>query len=328
MHNNIYITAEEARQLACRYFDGTISDDGEQRLTAYITHTPGATAQLHAWEQEWLSAYTPSPATEAAYQQLASRISATATRRRHLHTWRIAAIVACAASLIAFVFGIGTYIGRLTAPEQYFTCSAPYGSTATTLLPDGSRVTLNAGSTLRYSSRFSTNDRRVELQGEGYFDVARRDGARFTVHTDGYDVEVRGTRFYVSAYPTDNYVTTTLLKGSVAIAYGDSCYMLKPGERATLNRLTRQMQCSQVSKTSSGWKQGNIDCDDISLAELRPIIERRYNVSIHIADSSLAARRLYISLVNNETIDEVMAALKRTLDVKVKRDGHNIIIEQ
>ena len=327
MHNNIYITAEEARQLAYSYFDGTISDDDEQRLTAYITHTPGATAQLHAWEQEWLSAYTPSPVTEAAYQQMASRISATATRRRRLHTWRIAAIVACAASLIAFVFGIGTYIGRLTAPEQYFTCSAPYGSTATTLLPDGSRVTLNAGSTLRYSSRFSTNDRRVELQGEGYFDVARRDGARFTVHTDGYDVEVRGTRFYVSAYPTDNYVTTTLLKGSVAIAYGDSCYVLKPGERATLNRLTHQMQCSHAVKTSSGWKQGNIDCDDISLGELRPIIERRYNVSIHIADSSLAARRLYISLVNNETIDEVMAALKRTLDVKVQRNGHNIVIE-
>ena len=80
MHNNIYITAEEARQLAYSYFDGTISDDDEQRLTAYITHTPGATAQLHAWEQEWLSAYTPSPATEAAYQQMASRISATATR--------------------------------------------------------------------------------------------------------------------------------------------------------------------------------------------------------------------------------------------------------
>ena len=259
---------------------------------------------------------------------MASRISATATRRRRLHTWRIAAIVACAASLIAFVFGIGTYIGRLTAPEQYFTCSAPYGSTATTLLPDGSRVTLNAGSTLRYSSRFSTTQRRVELQGEGYFDVAHRDGARFTVHTDGYDVEVRGTKFYVSAYANDNYVTTTLLKGSVAISYGDSCYLLKPGERATLNRLTHQMQCSQVSKTSSGWKQGNIDCDDISLGELRPIIERRYNVSIRIADSRLAARRLYISLVNNETIDEVLAALKRTLDVKVKRNGHNIIIEQ
>ena len=56
-------------------------------------------------------------------------------------------------------------------------------------------------------------------------------------------------------------------------------------------------------------------------------LERRFNVSIHIADSSLAACRLYISLVNNETIDEVMAALKRTLDVKVQRDGHNIVIE-
>ena len=139
---------------------------------------------------------------------------------------------------------------------------------------------------------------------------------------------MRGTKFYVSAYANDNYVTTTLLKGSVAISYGDSCYLLKPGERATLNRLTHQLQCSQVSKTSSGWKQGNIDCDDISLGELRPIIERRYNVSIRIADSRLAARRLYISLVNNETIDEVLAALKRTLDVKVKRHGHNIIIEQ
>ena len=108
MHNNIYITTEEARQLALRYFDGIISDAGEQRLTAYVTHTPDGTTQLHAWEQEWLSAYTPSPATEAAYQQLASSISATATRRRHLHTWRITAIVACAASFIAFVFGIGT----------------------------------------------------------------------------------------------------------------------------------------------------------------------------------------------------------------------------
>lgn len=316
------------RQLAFDYFNGIITDEGETVLAQFVnTHDPDRLL-MRRWEREWTQTYVASADTDTAWQHLASAIGyQKPTARRRWRIPRKALLVAAAAAVLAFVFIIGDWFGSHSSGEAYFCSTAPYGSTATTLLPDGSRVTLNAGSTIKYSNRFDDSNRRVVLSGEAYFEVSRHNGAKFIVKTDGYDVEVKGTKFYVSAYSGDDYVSTTLVKGSVAVNYRDTCYMLHPGERAVLNRATSELRCSTVERMSNGWQKGFIDCDDIALADLRRIIERKYNVSISIANKDLAARRLYISLHNNETIDEVLDALRRSLGVRVTRKGRNVRID-
>ena len=319
---------EAERRLAFGYFDGTISDDGERRLFDFIRQHDPNRRMLGEWEREWMESGDVSAATEAEWQRLSRRVRMQDLRRRRAGMLRRVGKWVAAAVVIAVVFVIGGMAGRGTVSEVYFSSSAPLGSTAETVLPDGSRVLLNAGSSIRYSSRFNESNRHVVLNGEGYFEVTHHDGVKFVVETDGYEVEVRGTKFYVSAYPGDKYVSTTLVKGSVAVNYRDTCYMLKPGERAVLNRSTGVLECSYVSKPSSGWQCGYIDCDDIALGDLCRIIERRYGVRIYVESRELASRRLYISLHNNETVDEVLAALKRTLGVNVSRNGRNVRIGQ
>ena len=315
------------RRLAFDYFNGTITDEGEAALAQFANAHDHDRLLMRRWEREWMQTSVASADTDAAWQRLAAAIGGKRTAPRRV--WRLprkAMTLAAAAAVLTFVFFIGTRFGNGNASEAYFLCTAPYGSTATTLLPDGSKVTLNAGSTIRYSNRFDDSNRRVALTGEAYFEVSRHNGAKFVVETDGYDVEVKGTKFYVSAYSGDDYVATTLVKGSVAVNYRDSCYLLRPGERAVLNRTTGELRCSTAERMSNGWQKGFIDCDDIALADLRRIIERKYNVSISIADRDLATRRLYISLHNNETIDEVLDALRRSLGARVTRKGRDISI--
>ena len=94
------------------------------------------------------------------------------------------------------------------------------------VLSDGTVVWLNAGSTLKYSNKFNTANRKVELNGEDILKSQRRREATFIVQTHGYDVVVKGTKFDVSAYADDPFISTTLLEGSVELNYKGTPVMM------------------------------------------------------------------------------------------------------
>src|SRR5690606_18295116 len=108
---------------------------------------------------------------------------------------------------------LGEQVDRETS-EQVHTLTTPKGGTYQITLPDGTKVWLNAASTLKYPSRFSENERIVELVGEAYFDVAKAE-TPFRVMSKGQRVEVLGTRFNISAYADDPEIKTTLVEGKV-----------------------------------------------------------------------------------------------------------------
>src|SRR5690606_36161251 len=124
---------------------------------------------------------------------------------------------------------------------------------------DGSRVWLNAASTLKYPSRFAAGERAVEIMGEAYFAVAKDKNRPFKVTSKGQKIEVLGTEFNVSAYPDDPETKTTLVEGSLQVILAAASQIpatvLKPGQQSTVDRTTVDVQ--NVDKHQYiAWKDG------------------------------------------------------------------------
>ncbi len=139
----------------------------------------------------------------------------------------------------------------------------------------------------------------VKLEGEGYFEVTRHEGIPFKVETPAYAVLVKGTKFNVSAYSGDPYVTTTLLEGKVELLHEKNIYKIVPGESMRLNVATGRLQKTKVDAThSTAWLKNQVEFERITLKELAMKLSRQYNVQIRIAsEAPLAAKAFRISPV-------------------------------
>src|SRR5690606_13352531 len=145
---------------------------------------------------------------------------------------------------ITYLDGTGVLDNSASSVSTIMSLSTPKGGTYQITLPDGSKVWLNANSTLKYPSRFGGKERVVELEGEAYFDVSQQSTANsrqasfvpFLVKTNNQTVEVLGTEFNISAYADDPVTKTTLVEGSVKVSAHavNASTLLKPGEQGLL----------------------------------------------------------------------------------------------
>ena len=227
---------------------------------------------------------------------------------------------------------VGTTLGiqqaiYLFTPKTFFVCEAPLGDKSKIQLSDGTVVWLNAGSVLRYSNHFNTADRVVELEGEGYFEVTKQNGKQFTVKTHEYDVVVKGTKFNVSAYSDDSYITTTLLEGAVELNYKKDQIRMSPGESISLDLATGQLKGKKVNaRQAMAWAEDRIEYDDITLGEMVKKLSRQYDVHIQLESEKLGDMKFRVSLRNKETIVDVMDALKEIIPIKVEYKEKDIYI--
>ena len=128
----------------------------------------------------------------------------------------------------------------------YYTVNIPYGGEYNLVLPDGTRIYLNAGTTLRYPDHFAGGSREIFLSGEAYLEVSRDTSRPFIVRTDDMDVRVLGTVFNVNAYPDGNYVRTTLVEGKVETSCGGERIVMKP------RRIISPWTCATSSPGKTG----------------------------------------------------------------------------
>ncbi|MCK7556770.1 FecR domain-containing protein [Chitinophaga sedimenti] len=158
--------------------------------------------------------------------------------------------------------GTVTYAGAETG---YNTLSTPRGRVFHVVLPDGSQVWLNAGSTLQYPTQF-TNERAVSLNGEAYFEVAQNAQLPFTVKTgDRSAVRVLGTSFNINAYDNEPVIQTTLLTGSVQVQAGSTSNILRPGEQASISpAATIRIIKADTSQVMAGETASSISTMQIS----------------------------------------------------------------
>lgn len=312
--------------LANQYFEGKIAPEDERALFDFIAAGADNQASFRAWEAEWSARPHFDITTENAWQRFYAWMSQVELKRSRRPLWRMAAAVAVVLLMVGSAF-LGKYVSD-NAPVNYYTLTAPIGSKTYLTLPDGSHVWLNAGSTLSYSTNFGKRDRHVKLEGEGYFEVAKKDGEQFVVTTRGYDVVVKGTRFNVMAYNDDQYITTTLIQGAVLIGRGDDILCMQPGDMVRLDTKTGQLTKTRYTNDTHAWVQDMTEFNEITLEDLSKVLSRRYAVNINIQSVRLRHMRFSISLRNKETIDDVLDALQRITAMKVCRNGKEITISE
>lgn len=320
------------RAIARRYFEGNLSGDEEKRLFAYIRRDRLHLLRFKQWEKEWMDAGSTDERTDREWNRLQRRMrtceaNAPMLLRSRSSFWKKAAAVAAIVTLtIGLQIGVWN-VWSLSKKESYFLCEAPYGEKSRVILSDGTTVWLNAGSTLKYADSYNASNRKVILEGEGYFEVSRREEVPFIVHTKAYDVVVKGTKFNVSAYADDAYVSTTLLEGAVVLDYQGKKMTMSPGESIRFDLEKKVfIRAKTEASHSKAWAENRMEFDNISLKDLLARLSRQYNVHIHLLSEELGEKTYCISLRNRETIGEVMTALQQIIPLKIERKDKDIYI--
>ena len=165
--------------------------------------------------------------------------------------------------------------------SAFNTISTPRGGQYEVNLADGSKVWLNASSSLRYPTTFVGADRTVELTGEGYFHVARKAGAPFFVKINGETVEVLGTAFNINGYDDEPVLKTTLVEGAVRVVAGGQQLVLKPGQQVVSEggkslRIEPDADLEEVL----AWKNGTFNFKRLDIETIMRQISRWYDVDV------------------------------------------------
>ena len=318
----------EKHNLAIRYFNGKITRDDERELFEFINENPQNLSLFRQWEKQWASAMCASTEVEREWKKLQARLLAKEAiapmiPKRRFTFRRIGAWVASAVILVCLSITASWYYFHQANSCFYFVSEAPLGGKSKVLLADGSLVWLNSGSTLKYSTDFNEKERIVTLSGEGYFEVSKKNGMPFTVRTQGYDVVVKGTKFNVSAYEGDPFISTTLIEGRVTVNYKDESIDMNPGEEMKLIKNTGELQHTSVNAfQSNAWMDNQLVNDNITFQDLMIKLSRHFNVKIEIEDERLKFQTFSISLRNDETLEQIFKALQKIIPFSVTWDNH------
>jgi transmembrane sensor len=221
--------------------------------------------------------------------------------------------------------GIGPAIGQSAGDQvMYNTAFTPRGGQYEFVLADGTKVWLNASSSIRFPVAFTGNERRVQITGEAYFEVAHNAAMPFRVEARGQTVEVLGTHFNVNAYDDEASVKTTLLEGSVKVSTPGGSKIIRPGEQSDFK--DGKLKVSEVDVDNVvAWKNGYFSFKDDDLRTVMRQIGRWYDVDI-IYEGNLPERRFSGEIARNLNIAQMLDVLTFK-NVHYKITGNQITIK-
>ncbi len=208
----------------------------------------------------------------------------------------------------------------------------PRGGGYTLQLADGTIVTLNAGSSLKYPVSFTDSIRQVFLVGEAYFDV-RHDGKPFIVSCDDIDIRVLGTSFNISTYPDDPDVKTTLVEGKVKITASENLNLasegkvLSPSDQAIYNKDNASIDIIQVNTTQyTSWIQGKFEFKNSDLDQVMKRLARWYDFEYRFETDAAKDYHFTARINNDQSISSILEMLEMTTDVRFEIKDQIIVI--
>lgn len=227
---------------------------------------------------------------------------------------------------VAYKIKAGPYSNAITG---YNTVTTPKGGQYQIRLPDGSRVWLNAASSLRYPMAFAAGERRVQLTGEGYFEVARNEQQPFIVESHGQSIRVLGTEFNIQAYEKEPAVATTLVSGSISITpvATDRITVLKPGEQSILTGGSLKVRNVSVGNFTA-WKEGLIVLNNVDLATVIRQLERWYDVEFTGAEPNFVSAPFFGEIPRDINLSGVLAALEIQTNIHFEIDGRRVLMSE
>ena len=255
----------------------------------------------------------------------------------------ITASVAVAASLFLFIFRSSQEISQptefsmelfseVTSPKQveqtlsdgYCVVSTPAATTTLVTLSDGTRVMLNANSTLEYPASFDDAEvREVRLKGEAHFEVTKNPHRPFVVKAGEMQTQVLGTVFDVKAYRKDA-PKVTLMEGKVKVSNADTEVEMRPGQTATLQ--ADKIVVSKASSSASDWLEGDFDMDQVTLAEAMSDIGAWYNKTVVFQSQANMDKLIHFRFSRRASLQEIITALNEMGVAKVRIEKGKIMV--
>lgn len=255
----------------------------------------------------------------------------------------ITASVAVAASLFLFIFRSSQEISQptefsmelfseVTSPKQveqtlkdgYCVVSTPAATTTLVTLSDGTRVMLNANSSLEYPASFDDAEvREVRLKGEAHFEVTKNPHRPFVVKAGEMQTQVLGTVFDVKAYRKDA-PKVTLMEGKVKVSNADTEVEMRPGQTATLQ--ADKIVVSKASSSASDWLEGDFDMDQVTLAEAMSDIGAWYNKTVVFQSQANMDKLIHFRFSRRASLQEIVTALNEMGVAKVRIEKGKIMV--
>ena len=312
-------------ELLARYLSGEYSEEEQAPVETLIALDPEKQRLIASMSKVWDSPEAHSGVSDVS--RLWGEIEVPRHRRRQgmagraigwlqppvrHYTAAAALLVSCSLAYYGSQEMASTPDGHADAWATVVVESGTHGSLT---LSDGSRVRLDAGSTLRYPEAFGEHERTVFLNGEGYFEVASNAGKRFVVHAEHAVVEVLGTQFNVRAWQPEQRGSVVVAEGKVALhsdGQAQEAVEIIPGQMSTLPQdgppaVPRPVDVDQYL----GWMQREAFFDNAPLHEILYQLERWYDVDFTLEDDSMATEQLtiYVSAQPLEDVLELISAL-------------------
>ena len=255
----------------------------------------------------------------------------------------ITASVAVAASLFLFIFRSSQEISQptefsmelfseVTSPKQveqtlsngYCVVSTPAATTTLVTLSDGTKVMLNANSTLEYPASFDDAEvREVRLKGEAHFEVTKNPHRPFVVKAGEMQTQVLGTIFDVKAYRKDA-PKVTLMQGKVKVSNADTEVEMRPGQTATLQ--ADKIVVSKASSSASDWLEGDFDMDQVTLAEAMSDIGAWYNKTVVFQSQANMDKLIHFRFSRKASLQEIITALNEMGVARIRMEKGKIMV--
>lgn len=304
------------------------ADDANKRYFSEMTDW-WATAHVPLFKSDMQSNY------EKHFGDLADK-SASLAERRHFN-WRLLGKVAASVLLAVAISSASYYAGRSDQkPPQdrmaWFETVTPAGSQSKVVLPDGSVVWVNAGSSLKYNMEFNKHNRDVSLIGEAYFEVVKDSLRPFIVKSGKLDIKVMGTSFNVKAYENEETIDVALVSGKVNVHLADKApgtgdVVLAPNRMMSYNKETSRVKMSEVKGAGVyAWTNGWLEFDEQPFNRIARDLERKFNVQIRINSKSLGNEIFSGTFSSVHTLNDIL----REVDVEKKyswyQKGNEFII--
>jgi transmembrane sensor len=219
--------------------------------------------------------------------------------------------------------------GAINADDNvpvYNTLTTPKGGEYQVVLPDGTKVWLNSASSIKYPTAFTGNERRVDLTGEAYFEVAKNKDKPFYVSIHNVEIRVLGTHFNIAAYSDDNDITTTLLEGSVQVKSKSNLSVIRPGYQAIVNNNTDFIKVKEANMEKvMAWKNGYFKFDDEDISDIMKKVSRWYDVDVEYR-GNFNNMKFGGSHYRYKSINELLVHLEQIGKIHFKVAGRRIIV--
>jgi ferric-dicitrate binding protein FerR (iron transport regulator) len=321
MHNTIKNTIEE-------YFSGELKSPERLALLKTLESNPELKQQFIELKNLYgLLALSDQPDNSEKGEIAYTRFSKNIKKRKILHFFtQIAASAAFLALLITATYWITVHKIKESIPaEQYVSLHVPAGQYLSISLQDGTKVWLNAHTTLTYPTAFTGKERRVRVEGEAFFEITKDEKKPFIVSSQGVEMKALGTQFNVYSYPDVHYMQTSLTEGSLKVYFPgeeSKAILLKPNEQVRIQG--RQMLVENIPYLDYfWWKKGIYSFHEESLANVLKKLERYYDIKINITDPSIKEWTYTGKFRHRDGIDEIIHLICKTHRFKVEKDEIN-----